>query len=179
MTTDRTLWLKMLGKTRPSLEYLSHELSNGADDEQKVWQEFFNSLKTKESIKFDKISMLLKKIMTMFVIIQVWGDENSYQVEGYYLPENFEDDFGENIIVKIGYEYHSFFELIHSKLSAIEFAKAGKEELEYDFSLLFDGYEYELIENFERHFQAYNDDIRKIKSELLQRIKMEIVNSVM
>ena len=117
--------------------------------------------------------------MTMFVIIQVWGDENSYQVEGYYLPENFEDDFGENIIVKIGYEYHSFFEMIHSKLSAIEFAKAGKEELEYDFSMLFDGYEYELIETFERHFQAYDYDIRKIQGELLQRIKLEIINSAM
>ena len=179
LTKDRTLWLKMLGKTRPSLEYLSHELSNGADDEQKVWQEFFNSLKTKENIKFDKISMLFKKIMTMFVIIQVWGDENSYQVEGYYLPENFENNFGQNIIVEIGYEFDSFFEMIHSKLSAIEFAKAGKEELEYDFSMLFDGYEYELIETFERHFQAYDDDIRKIQSELLQRIKLEIVNSAM
>ena len=27
---------KMLAKTQPSIEYLSHELSNGADDEQKV-----------------------------------------------------------------------------------------------------------------------------------------------
>ena len=30
LTKDRTLWLKMLAKTQPSLEYLSHELSNGA-----------------------------------------------------------------------------------------------------------------------------------------------------
>ena len=125
----------------------------------------------KEDIKFDKISQLFTKITTMFVIIQAWGDENFYKVEGYYLPENFENDFGQNIIVEIGYEYDSFFEMIHSKLSAIEFAKAGKEELEYDFSMLFDGYEYGLVETFERHFQAYNDDIRKIQSELLHIVR--------
>ena len=133
----------MFAKTQLFIEYLSHELSNGADYEQKVWQDFFNSLKTKENIKFDKISTLFKKITNMFVIIQVWGDENSYQVEGYYLLENLKNDFGQNIIVEIGYGYDSFFEMIHSKLSAIEFAKGGKEELEYDFSMLFNGYEYE------------------------------------
>ena len=47
LTKDRTLWLKMLGKTQASLEYLSNELSNGDECERKVWKEFFESLKTK------------------------------------------------------------------------------------------------------------------------------------
>ena len=47
LTNDRTLWLKMLEKTQPSLEYLSNELSNGDENERKVWKEFFESLKTK------------------------------------------------------------------------------------------------------------------------------------
>ena len=33
LTKDRTLWLKMLGKTQPFLEYLSNELSNKDDHE--------------------------------------------------------------------------------------------------------------------------------------------------
>ena len=179
LTKNRTLWLKMLAKTQPSLEYLSHELSNGAEDEQKVWQEFFNSLKTKENIKFDKISMLFKKITTMFDIIQVWGDENSYQVEGYYLPENFENDFGQNITEEIRPQHSSFFELIHLKLSAIEYAKEKKEDLEYDFLMTIDSDDDENDETFETHTLVYDADIRKIQSELLQRIKEEIVNFTM
>ena len=179
LTKDRTLWLKILAKTQPSLEYLSHELSNGAEDEQKVWQEFFNSLKTKENIKFDKISTLFKKITTMFDIIQVWGDENSYQVEGYYLPESFENDFGQNITEEIRPHYSSFFELIHLKLSAIEYAKEKKEDLEYDFVMTIDSDDDEYDETFEAHTLIYDADIRKIQSELLQRIKEEIVNFAM
>ena len=127
LTRDRTLWLKMLGQTQPSLEYLSNELSNGDDDERKVWQEFFDSLKMKEDIKFDKISQLFTKITTMFVIIQAWGDENFYKVEGYYLPGNFENEFGQNITEEIRPQQSSFFELIHQKLSAIEYTKGKKE----------------------------------------------------
>ena len=66
----------MLGKTQPFLEYLSNELSNGDQDECKVWQEFLDSLKTKEDIKFDKISRLFTKIMSIFAVIQEWGNEN-------------------------------------------------------------------------------------------------------
>ena len=133
LTRDRTLWLKILGQTQPSLEYLSDELSKGDDDERKVWQEFFDSLKIKEDIKFDKISSLYTKVTTMFFVIQAWGDENFYKVEGYYLPENFENDFGQNITEEIRPQHSSFFELIHLKLSAIEYAKEKKEGLEYDF----------------------------------------------
>ena len=76
LTKDQTLWPKMLGKTQPFLEYLSNELSNGDQDECKVWQEFLDSLKTKEDIKFDKISRLFTKIMSIFSVIQEWGNEN-------------------------------------------------------------------------------------------------------
>ena len=93
LTKDRTLWLKMLGKTQPLLEYLSNELSNGDEDECKVWQEFFDSLKMKDDIRFDKISRLFTKIMSMLAIIQEWGDENGYEVEGYYIPENLNDGY--------------------------------------------------------------------------------------
>ena len=70
LTKDRSVWLNMLGKTRPALEYLTNELSNGNEDERKVWQEFFETLKTKEDIKFDKISRLFKKIMGIFSMIK-------------------------------------------------------------------------------------------------------------
>ena len=51
LTKDRTLWLKMLGKTQPVLEFLGDKLSDGSGDEQKVCQAFFDSLKTKERLK--------------------------------------------------------------------------------------------------------------------------------
>merc|ERR1739838_76021 len=54
LTKDRRVWLKMLGKPQPVLEFLSNELSHGNEDERNVWQEFFETLKTKEDIKFDK-----------------------------------------------------------------------------------------------------------------------------
>ena len=195
LTRDRTLWLKILGQTQPSLEYLSNELSNGDDDERKVWQEFFDSLKIKEDIKFDKISSLFTKVTTMFFVIQAWGDENFYKVEGYYLPENFENDFGQNITEEIRPQHSSFFELIHLKLSAIEYAKEKKEGLEYDFfkirkiqSELLRRFKEEIIrdsdddendETFETYTLVYDADIRKIQSELLQRIKEEIINFAM
>ena len=133
LTKDRTLWLELLGKTQPVLEYLSNELSNQDEDERKVWQEFFDSLKMKEHIKFDKISRLYTKIMSMFAIIQEWGDENGYEVEGYYIPENLKDDFfGKGLTAEIRVQYDSFFQWINEKLSGIEYTKAKKEDLEYD-----------------------------------------------
>ena len=179
LTRDRTLWLKILGQTQPSLEYLSNELSNGDDDERKVWQEFFDSLKIKEDIKFDKISSLFTKVTTMFFVIQAWGDENFYKVEGYYLPENFENDFGQNITKEIRPQHSSFSELIHLRLSAIENAKEKKEDLEYDFLMTIDSDADEYDETFEAHTLLYDADIKKIQSELLQRIKEEIINFAM
>ena len=179
LTRDRTLWLKILGQTQPSLEYLSDELSNGDDDERKVWQEFFDFLKIKEVIKFDKISRLFTKVTTMFFVIQAWGDENFYKVEGYYLPQNFENDLGQNISEEIRPQHGSFFELIHLKLSAIEHAKEEKEDLEYDFVMTIDSDDDENDETFESHTLVYDADIRNIQSELLQRIKEEIINFAM
>jgi hypothetical protein len=179
LTKDRTLWLQMLGKTQPVLQYLSNELSNGDEDERKVWQEFFDSLKIKEDIKFDKISSLFTKVTTMFFVIQAWGDENFYKVEGYYLPENFENDFGQNITEEIRPQHGSFFELIHLKLSAIEHAKEENEDLEYDFLMTIDSDDDENDETFESHTLVYDADIRNIQSELLQRIKEEIINFAM
>ena len=179
LVRDRTLWLNILGQAQPSLEYLSDELSNGDDDERKVWQEFFDSLKIKEDIKFDKISNLFTKVTTMFLVIQAWGDENFYKVEGYYLPENFENDFGQNTTEEISPQHGSFFELIHLKLSAIEHAKEEKEDLEYDFLMTIDSDDDENDETFETHTLVYDADIRKIQSELLQRIKEEIINFAM
>ena len=66
LTRDRTLWLKILGQTQPSLEYLSDELSNGDDDERKVWQEFFDSLKIKEDIKLIKSPTFSQKLPLCF-----------------------------------------------------------------------------------------------------------------
>ena len=78
LTKDRSVWLKMLEKTQPALEYLTNELSNGNEDERKVWQEFFETLKTKEDIKSDKISRLFKKIMGIFSMIKEWQDANNH-----------------------------------------------------------------------------------------------------
>ena len=119
------------------------------------------------------------KVTTMFLVIQAWGDENFYKVEGYYLPEIFENDFGQNITEEIRPQHGSFFELIHLKLSAIEHAKEEKEDLEYDFLMTIDSNDDENDETFETHTLVYDADIRKIQSELLQRIKEEIINFAM
>ena len=174
LTKDRTLWLQMLGKTQPVLQYLSNELSNGDEDERKVWQEFFDSLKTKEDIKFDKISRLFTKIMSMFAIIQEWGDENGYEVEGYYIPENLKDGyFGQILTAEIRVQYGPFFQWINERLSGIEYSKAKKEDLEYDDIMASDSDD----ENYQ--IQFYDAAIRKTQSKLLKRIKREIVNSAM
>ena len=174
LTKDRTLWLKMLGKTQPLLEYLSNELSNGDEDEWKVWQEFFDSLKMKDDIKFDKISRLFTKIMSMFAIIQEWGDENGYEVEGYYIPENLKDGYFCQILTsEIRVQYGPFFQYINERLSGIEYSKAKKEDLEYDDIMASDSDD----ENYQ--IQFYDAAIRKTQSKLLKRIKREIVNSAM
>ena len=189
LTKDRTLWLKMLEKTQASLEYLSNELSNGDENERKVWKEFFESLKTKEEIKLDKISKLFTKILIMFGVIQEWGDENDCEVEGYYLPEGFKDDLFtftrqfkvtdcKNLTAEIRLQYDdSFFQKIDEYLGAIEYGKAEKEEW-LDEQYMSDSDD-KVDEDLERYIQAYDDTIRKMKSELLQRIKTEIVNFAM
>jgi len=166
LTKDRTLWLKMLGKTQASLEYLSNELSNGDECERKVWKEFFESLKTKE-----------------------WGHENDCEVEGYYLPEGFKDDLFtftrqfkvtdcKNLTAEIRLQYDdSFFQKIDESLGAIEYGKGEKEDWENE-QCMFDSDD-EVDEYLERYIQAYDYTIKKIKSELLQRIKTEIVNFAM
>jgi len=183
LTKDRTLWLQMLGKTQPVLQYLSNELSNGDEDERKVWQEFFDSLKTKENIKFDKISRLFTKIMSMFAIIQEWGDENGYEVEGYYIPENLKDGyFGQILTAEIRVQYGPFFQWINERLSGIQYYVAKKGALEYDEIMFWPNSLADLAsdsddENYQIHF--YDAAIRKTQSKLLKRIKMEIVNSAM
>ena len=177
LTKDQTLWLKMLEKTRPSLEYLSNELSNGDESERKVWKEFFDSLKTKEDIKFDKISKLFTKILIMFGVIQEWGDENDCEVEGYYLPEGFKDDlftftrqFKVTDCKNLTAEIRLIRIRIYASLGTIEYVKAEKEE-----------YLIPMIDNedLEKYIQAYDDKIREMKSKLLQSIKTEIVNFAM
>ena len=177
LTKDRTLWLKMLEKTQPSLEYLSNELSNGDESERKVWKEFFDSLKTKEEIKFDKISKLFTKILIMFGVIQEWGDENDCEVEGYYLPEGFKDDlftftrqFKVTDCKNLTAEIRLIRIRIYASLGTIEYVKAEKEELLIP---MIDN------EDLEKYIQAYDDKIREMKSKLLQSIKTEIVNFAM
>ena len=193
LTKDRTLWLKMLEKTQASLEYLSNELSNGDESERKVWKEFFESLKTKEDIKFDKISKLFAKILIMFGVIQEWGDENHCEVEGYYLPEGFKDDLFtftsqfkvtdcKNLTAEIRLQYNnSFFQKIDEYLGAIEYGKTKKEAWEDSRDSDSDDSdsddEYDVI--LETNIKISDAGIRQGKSELLQRIKTEIVNSVM
>ena len=177
LTKDRTLWLKMLEKTQASLEYLSNELSNGDENERKVWKEFFESLKTKEEIKFDKISKLFTKILIMFGVIQEWGDENDCEVEGYYLPEGFKDDlftftrqFKVTDCKNLTAEIRLIRIRIYASLGTIEYVKAEKEELLIP---MIDN------EDLEKYIQAYDDKIREMKSKLLQSIKTEIVNFAM
>ena len=172
LTKDRTLWLKMLEKTQPLLEYLSNELSNGDEDGRTMWQEFLDSLKTKEDIKFDNISRLFTKIMSIFAVIQEWGDENGYEVEGYYIPENLKDGyFGQILTADIRVQYGQFFQWMNERLSGIEYSKAKKEDLEYDDIMASDSDD----ENYQ--IQFYDAAIRKTQSKLLKRIKREIVNS--
>ena len=177
LTKDRTLWLKMLEKTQASLEYLSNELSNGDENERKVWKEFFESLKTKEEIKFEKISKLFTKILIMFGVIQEWGDENDCEVEGYYLPEGFKDDlftftrqFKVTDCKNLTAEIRLIRIRIYASLGTIEYVKAEKEESQIP---MIDN------EDLEKYIQAYDDKIREMKSKLLQSIKTEIVNFAM
>ena len=183
LTKDRTLWLQMLGKTQPVLQYLSNELSNGDEDECKVWQEYFDSLKMKEDIKFDKISRLFTKIMSMFAIIQEWGDENGYgyyrgvSFNSYYIPENLKDGYFSQILTaEIRVQYGPFFQWINERLSGIEYSRAKKEDLEYDDITTSDSDD----ETYQiQQIQVYDAAIRKTQSKLLKRIKREIVNSAM
>ena len=122
----------MLGKTQPFLEYLSNELSNKDEGERKVWQEFFDSLKMKEDIKFDKISSYFTKIMSMFAIYLESRDGNSYEREGYYIPEISQMTFSAKVPAEIRVKYDSFFKWINEQISDIKYIKA-KKDLEYEY----------------------------------------------
>ena len=202
LTKDRSVWLKMLEKTRPALEYLTNELSNANEDERKVWQEFFETLKTKEDIKFDKISRLFKKIMGIFSMIQEWQDANNHVpgpggrilYDGYYLPENFNDDFfGQSLTgdfrirLQSDPQYDSFFRGLQSSLVGIECSKTKKEEAEHFIACGLCG-ECEYCEDYdvneidmptESLMRAYPLYIKKSQSNLLERIKKEIISSVL
>ena len=83
-----------------------------------------------------------------------------------------------NLTAEIRLQYDdSFFQKIDEYLGAIEYGKAEKEEW-LDEQYMSDSDD-KVDEDLERYIQAYDDTIRKMKSELLQRIKTEIVNLAM
>ena len=192
LTKDRRVWLKMLGKTQPALEFLSNQLSNGDEDERKVWQEFFERLVANEDIKFDKISRLFTKIMWIFAIIQEWQDATPNDYEGnYYLPENFNVDFfGQSLTGDFRiqlqndpqYDYDSFFRQLQSVLVGIECTKAQEEELAHFMDCEDSDCECKEDENMEPSeglLRAYPKWIRKSERNLLETIKKEIISSVL
>ena len=190
LTKDRSVWLKMLEKTQPALEYLSNELSNANEDERKVWQEFFESLKTMEDIKFDKISRLFKKIIGIFSMIQEWQDANNHVpgpggrilYDGYYLPEDFNFDiFGQNFTAEIRLQYTDGYNC-QGALVGIECYKTKQEELEHFMDCEDSDCECKEDENMEPSeslLRAYPLYIKKSQRNLLERIKKEIISSVL
>jgi len=152
LANDRNLILKLLMKTKPYLEYLSKELSDSNEPEDTaVWKDFFDSIKRldeaenlrkvysvqperRAKIKLDKLLQLFRKIHSIFAVIQDWGEENGCQIEGYYLPEDFNNlTVGKKLATEIRKEIiaqnNPFFMWINEKLSEIENYKNTRAEI--------------------------------------------------
>ena len=85
-------------------------------------------------IRCDKLLQLFRKIHTIFAVIQDWGEENGCQVEGYYLPEDFNNlmagkKLATEIRKDINAQNNPFFMWIHEKLSEIENYKNTRAEV--------------------------------------------------
>ena len=116
-----------------------------------VWKDFFDSIKRldeaenlrkiysvqperRAKIKRDKLLQLFKKIHSIFAVIQDWGEENGRQIEGYYLPVDFNNlTVGKKLATEIRKEINAqnnpFFMWINEKLSEIEKYKKDRAEI--------------------------------------------------
>merc|ERR1712083_823741 len=86
-----------------------------------------------------------------------------------------------NLTAEIRHQYDDFFfQKIDEYLGAIEYGKTEKEELEDSDDYDSDGSDSDDSDDFESvYIQVIDAGIRREKSELLQRIKTEIINSAM
>ena len=116
-----------------------------------MWKDFFDSIKRldeaenlrkvysvqperRAKIKRDKLFQLFRKIHSIFAVIQDWGEENGCQIEGYYLPEDFNNlTVGKKLATEIREEINAqnnpFFMWINEKLSEIENYKNTRAEI--------------------------------------------------
>ena len=116
-----------------------------------VWKDFFDSVKRldesenlrkvysvqperRAKIKRDKLLQLFKKIHSIFAVMQDWGEENGRQIEGYYLPKDFNNlTVGKKLATEIRKEINAqnnpFFMWINKKLSEIENYKNTRAEI--------------------------------------------------
>ena len=135
-------------------------------------------------------------------MILEWQDANNYEpgpggrilYDGYYLPENFNCDFfGQsltgNFKIRLQSEpqYDSFFRGLQSSLVGIECSKTKLEEAEHfivcglcgecEYCAAYDVNEIDMPT--ESQMRAYPLYIKKSQSNLLERIKKEIISSVL
>ena len=132
--------------------FRNNSFSLGAEPEDTaVWKDFFDSIKRldeaenlrkvysvqperRAKIKRDKLLQLFRKIHSIFAVIQDWGEENGCQIEGYYLPEDFNNlTVGKKLATEIRKEIiaqnNPFFMWINEKLSEIENYKNTRAEI--------------------------------------------------
>ena len=129
----------------------NNSFSFGAEPEDTVWKDFFDSIKRldeaenlrkvysvqperRAKIKRDKLLQLFRKIHSIFAVIQDWGEENGHQVEGYYLPVDFNNlSVGKKLATEIKKEINAqnnpFFMWMNEKLSEIENYKNTRAEI--------------------------------------------------
>ena len=129
----------------------NNSFSFGAEPEDTVWKDFFDSIKRldeaenlrkvysvqperRAKIKRDKLLQLFRKIHSIFAVIQDWGEENGHQVEGYYLPVDFNNlSVGKKLATEIRKEINAqnnpFFMWMNEKLSEIENYKNTRAEI--------------------------------------------------
>ena len=132
--------------------FRNNSFSFGAEPEDTaVWKDFFDSIKRldeaenlrkvysvqperRAKIKRDKLLQLFRKIHSIFAVIQDWGEENGRQIEGYYLPKDFNNlTVGKKLATEIRKEINAqnnpFFMWINEKLSEIENYKNTRAEI--------------------------------------------------
>ena len=77
LSNDRKLWLEILRKTQPYIEFLSNQLSSGstnfADEMKKNWNEFFECIEIRaknETFSCQKLIQVFKKIQLVHFALQ-------------------------------------------------------------------------------------------------------------
>merc|ERR1711862_103041 len=188
LTNDRTVWMAILKRTQPYLEFLSYQLMSDHEEEKSavertVWKDLFTAIETREDFSYGKILDLFKKIQLIFAGIEEWN--NGISLSGcceFLLPNDYMDrkvedrDIGPKLMEKINeiieQESDPLVKFLYKKFTEIEKKEMDVENIDVltDVSI----FEEHIADLFQKIMLDAENSIKETQNEVQQRIKAEL-----